>query len=343
MLNGSQPSSHSDSLPPAIHHPEPFRLSAASFPFITLSASLRRLMLIAEAIAPRLQFATLEGEPGTGKHHFAQVLHSKAPASRAAFRRCDARQWLASEADVSDFTGTLYLDRIDLLAPAGQGLLLNLIKHLQDNPPSHFLLLASSHTSLRALVSQNLFLPDLAFRLAAVRFGLPALREHREDIAPIAQALVDRICRHYQQPTAILSSGSLPKLLQYGWPGNVRELASVLETAILESTSGILRPADLILTSEPPLVSLPPASYALEEVPVPATATAPADLSLDRVIQSHIQFVLRLNRGNKLRAARQLGISRSTLYRVLAGESFSGSALESTADSPHSASDPSFA
>jgi DNA-binding NtrC family response regulator len=333
MYNGSQtsPHPHSPNFPtPAITGAEDAAPSGCP-PFVGLSSALRRLVLQAEITASRLQFATIEGEAGTGKHLFAQLVHQQSALHNLPFRRRDAREWLATEADSTLPSGTLYLDRTDLLASAGQGLLLNLIKMLQSSPTEdatrnrRFLLLVSAHTSLRQLASQGLFLPDLAFRLTAVRFPLPPLREHREDIAPIAQTLIDRICRRYQQPTAVLAQGTLPRLLQHTWPGNVRELASVLESAILDSTTGILRPADfnldLVQHPHPRQVTQPqspaPAHLNLSPIQLPLIQD---DLNLDAVIHRHIQLVLELNRGNKLRAARQLGISRSTLYRILAGE-----------------------
>jgi two-component system response regulator AtoC len=152
-------------------------------------------------------------------------------------------------------------------------------------------------------------LPDLAFRLTAVRFAIPPLRQRREDIAPLAQALLDRICTRYQQRPVYMAPGTLARLLQHNWPGNVRELASVLETALLEAVNGTIRPDDLALPSglEASAAELRPATHA-------------DTLNLDAVIQHHVQYVLDLNRGNKLRAARQLGISRSTLYRILGNE-----------------------
>lgn len=290
--------------------------SSACAPFICVSAALRRLVLQAEISAPRLHLAALEGEAGTGKHILAQNIHRQSGLAGQPFHRRDAREWLANEADASALSGTLYLDRVDLLASGGQGLLLNLIKALQSESASQprFLLLVSSHSSLRHLAAHGLFLPDLAFRLTAVRFSVPPLREHREDIAPIAQALIDRICRRYQQPTAVLAQGTLPHLLQHTWPGNVRELASLLESAILDSTTGILRPSDLAL--QPPRET----AQAAPTNPSATTAEVPSDLSLQAAIHRHIQLVLEVNRGNKLRTARQLGISRSTLYRLLAGE-----------------------
>jgi len=312
MLHGTQGQIHSSEASPGGEE----AVGVTAPPFVCVSAGLRRLLLQAEITAPRMQFAALEGEAGTGKHLFAQTLHKGSALAALPFRRRDAREWLASEADTTSLIGTLYLDRVDLLAPAGQGLLLNLVKMLQDAPPPRFLLLVSAHTSLRQMAGQGAFLPDLAFRLTAVRFVLPPLREHREDIAPITQALVDRICRRYQQPTAVLAPGTLPKLLQHIWPGNVRELASVLESAILDSTTGVIKPADLVLiTGRETSIASPESAQAQE-----TAADYLTDLTLDGVIHRHIQRVLELNRGNKLRAARQLGISRSTLYRILAGE-----------------------
>lgn len=291
-------------------------------PFICVGATLRRLLAQAEITAPRLRFATIEGDAGTGKHLFAQTVHRYSDHPHLPFRRRDAREWLANEADPSALTGTLLLDRADLLPALGQNLLLNLLKTLQNDPAhaARFLLLVSAHTSLRQMAGRGQFLPDLAFRLSAARFAIPPLREHREDIAPIAQALIDRICRHYQQPTAVLGPGALPRLLQHSWPGNVRELASVLESAILDSPSGAIRPSDLAIHAVADPVS-PPAPIPPGAAKPETDADSTSDLTLDAAILRHIQMVLELNRGNKLRAARQLKISRSTLYRLLSGES----------------------
>jgi two-component system response regulator AtoC len=329
--------------------------SAEPPPFVCLNAGLQRLTAQAEITVPRLQFATLEGGPGTGKHLFAQNIHRLSELYRVyglPFLRRDAREWLASDTDSNEMIGTLYLDRVDLLEPPGQSLLLNLVKMLQNQlgRPSRFLLLLSSHASLRQLASQGTFLPDLAFRLSAVRFYIPPLRERREDIAPITQALIDRICRRYQQPTAALAPGTLPHLLQHSWPGNVRELASVLESAILESTSGLIRPGDLALQLHQGYAQLSRAlatpGYFSPEVrngvgdglaaklpPPPGSGPGPSqDLTLDSAIRKHIELVLNMFHGNKLQAAKQLAISRSTLYRLLAGSGLqhtSGDRLDS--------------
>jgi len=286
--------------------------SSATLQIVGVSAAWRKLIMQADMAAPHLQIATVEGEHGSGKQTLARYLYSRSPLARANFQRRDAREWLATEADPAALAGFTYLDRVDLLAPPGQGLLLAVLKALQDRPPGRAILLASSQTSLRQMAGQGLLLPDLAFRLTAIRFAIPPLRQRREDIAPLAQFLLERICTRYQQRPMVLGPGSLPRLLQHNWPGNVRELASVLEAALLEAENGVIRPVDLALSDGP--------QTSFETPIVTQLSPQPADLSLDAVVRRHVQYVLDLNRGNKLRAARQLAISRSTLYRILGNE-----------------------
>jgi two-component system response regulator AtoC len=260
--------------------------------------------------APHVQVAALEGESGVGKQTLAHYLFSRSLLSQSSFQRRDAREWLVTDADPATLAGFTYLDRVDLLAPPGQGLLLGVLKALQDRPRGRAVVLASSQTPLRQMAGQGLLMPDLAFRLTAVRFAIPPLRQRREDIAPLAQFLLETICNRYQQRPVMLGAGSLARLLKHDWPGNVRELASVLEAALLEAVNGIIRPDDLALPS------------GFEKTPESLPAARPENLSLDTVIRHHVQYVLDLNHGNKLRAARALHISRSTLYRLLANESF---------------------
>jgi two-component system response regulator AtoC len=279
---------------------------------VGVSAAWRKLVMQAEIAAPHLQVAAIEGEPGIGKQTLARYLYSRSPLSNSAntsiFQRRDAREWLVTDADPSTLAGFTYLDRVDLLAPPGQGLLLGFLKALQDRPAGRAVVLASSQTPLRQMAGQGLLLPDLAFRLTAVRFAIPPLRQRREDIAPLAQFLLERICNRYQQRPVALGPGALGRLLQHTWPGNVRELASVLETALFEATNGVIRASDIGILNG---VDTPPSLQPVLEI---------ESLSLDSVIRHHVQAVLELNHGNKLRSARQLGISRSTLYRILANE-----------------------
>jgi DNA-binding NtrC family response regulator len=283
--------------------------AASAAPAVGVSAAWRKLLMQADVTAPHLQVAALEGEHGTGKHTLARYIFSRSPLAGTRFQRRDAREWLVTDADPATLAGFIYLDRVDLLAAPGQGLLLSVLKTLQDRPPGRAVLLASSQTSLRQMAARGLLMPDLAFRLTAIRFSIPPLRHRREDISPLAQSLLERICARYQHRPVVLAPGALARLLQYNWPGNVRELANVLEAALLEANNGVIHAGDLALPS------------GAETLADPQPAVRPESLELDAAIRQHVQYVLDLNRGNKLRAARQLQISRSTLYRILGNKS----------------------
>lgn len=304
MQNAAQVQSHLPAPGPTLVEIEP----ATGSQVAGVSAPWRKLLLQAEMAAPHVQVAAIEGEHGVGKQTLARFLLSRSPLAGSPFQRRDAREWLLREGDPNAMAGFTYLDRVDLLAAPGQGLLLGVLKALQDRPVGRVMLVASSQISLRQMAGQGLLMPDLAFRLTAVRFAIPPLRMRREDIPPISQALLDRICARYQHRPVELGPGALARLLQHSWPGNVRELASVLESALLEASSDIIRPGDL---------AVPTGSEPIAEAPLVAQA---GTLALDDVIHRHVQYVLDLNRGNKLRAAQQLRISRSTLYRILGNE-----------------------
>lgn len=276
---------------------------------VGVSACWRKLLLQAELAAPHLQVAVIEGEQGSGKYTLGRHLFQHSLLAGTRFQRRDACEWLATEGDARRVEGYLYLDRVDLLTPPGQNLLLAVLRGLQERQPGKAVLLASSHVPLRQMAAKGLFLPEVIYRLTAIRFAVPPLRQRREDIAPLAAALLDRFCARYRQRPVVLGPGSLARLLQHNWPGNVRELVGVLETAMLESMGGVIRPEDLALAE---------ASQPASQLQFAARST---DLSLDAAILNHVKYVLDLNRGNKLRAALGLGISRSTLYRILAEES----------------------
>lgn len=283
-------------------------VEAESYPPLQVagvSAAWNKLLQQAELTAPHLQVASLEGEHGSGKHTLARFVHSRSPLAHLPLRRRDAREWLATDGDAAMINGILYLDRVDLLAGIGQSLLAGVLRGLQERPPKTAAILASSLLPLRQMAAQGQLLPDLAFRLTGINFMVPSLRQRREDIAPIAQALLERLCARYKQRPVMLGPGALARLLQHSWPGNIRELASVLESALLEAKNGVILGANL---------PLPPEA---EAKPAATPAHVPEDLSLDAIIRSHVGYVIHLNDGNKLRAARQLRISRSTLYRIL--------------------------
>jgi len=276
--------------------------------FIDASPAMRRLLDQARIVAPHLRIATIEGESGSGKHTLAGVLYQRYVArhpeiSQWGFSRCDARDWLLSHTDPLSLAGFLLLDRVDLLAAPGQALLLRILKDLDFRSAGALVVLASSELPLRELARNGQFLTELAIRLTTVRLAVPPLRERKEDIVPLAGLFLNRISARYHLPAVVLTSGAIARLMEYHWPGNLLELSSILESAVIECSDGVIRGEDLSVSA-----ARLPASHSIHR---------PELLNLDDVIHQHILHVLDLNDGNKLRTARQLGISRSTLYRLL--------------------------
>ena len=274
---------------------------------IGVSASTRQLQRQAEIVGPHLRLATLEGEAGSGKHSLAKLLfrhwvEANCTWTKPEFKRRDAREWLLSE-PVAGAPKFVYLERVDLLSAPGQAAMLRILKVLNLGAAPAGAIAASSESSLRELAARNQFLPELAFRLTSVRFSVPPLRERREDIIPLANHFLETICNRYGLPLISLAPDAISYLLECPWPGNVRELSTVLESAILESPGSVIRFEDLSIRSVP--------------TRTPQITPGARTLNLDDVIRNHVLYVLDLNHGNKLRAARQLGISRSTLYRML--------------------------
>ena len=124
--------------------------SAGDTQVVGVSAAWRKLLLQAEMAAPHTQVATVEGEQGSGKQTLARYLLRHSPLAGSDFQRRDAREWLLEHGDPAEMAGFTYLDRVDLLGTPGQGLLLSVLKSLQDRPPGRVMLVASSQASLCA-------------------------------------------------------------------------------------------------------------------------------------------------------------------------------------------------
>jgi DNA-binding NtrC family response regulator len=293
------------------------------------SPGMRRLFEQLRLLAGHFRVAALEGEDGTGKSAVALVLHRLSPAAANPFVPCTASRFLQSsqgqdwDVDILDCAqgGTLFLDRTHSLDEQQQAGLFRFLLWLEHQ---QFLgsvriprqVMVTSSLSLRRLAAGNAFRNDLCSRLTAIRLAVPPLRERREDIPLLAQFFIDRFSHTYAKTVRGLGPGTVGPLLRYSWPGNVRELESMMTAASLSTESGWIRPIDLPnLSHFNPLTSSNPLASSL---PVDTSQPPAQDFSLDAAIRSHILRVLDETAGNKLRAAALLGISRSTLYRLLA-------------------------
>lgn len=293
---------------------------------VSRSLAMRRVCEQLQQVGPRVRLALIEGEAGTGKHLLARHIQARhaAPgvmvAEEASALFCaevsphtEVRPEPLRAAVRRAADGILLLRSIDELAPEPQGQLLRYIRSFETALsgekagilPSPSQVICTSRKPLRSQVLAGAFLPEIYYRLNAVSFSLPALRDRKEDIPSLAQMFIDSVSREQQRPLQGLGPGSLQILLRHLWPGNVRELESVIRAACLSGEGQWLRPIDLVI------LPLEPAGAKNGEPAIPENYT------LDGVIRRHILQVLKACDGNKARAASKLGISRSTLYRML--------------------------
>jgi len=173
-------------------------------------------------------------------------------------------------------------------------------------------------------VAQGTFRADLYYRLHVLPIRLPPLADRLEDLEPLADALLDDIARRSGLPHKALASDAMELLARHPWPGNIRELRNVLEQAALMTDDLVLGARHLSLPPMPAAAPVGPAA-----TPAPAAAAPAARKPLPQAIAElemrAIREALATTGGNKLAAAKLLGISRATLYEKLGSADDAGS------------------
>jgi len=167
-----------------------------------------------------------------------------------------------------------------------------------------FRIIASTSEDLRILVSTGRFSQELYHRLATVDITLPPLRERMEDLEELASHFLERFASVSGRAVWEITDEAMEQMQRYLWPGNVGELETVLRNSVLRSEGEVLEPHHL-------------PSCAAAASPEPLATSADNSVRLQDVIDHHVLRVLKDCGGNKLRASELLGISRSTLYRML--------------------------
>jgi DNA-binding NtrC family response regulator len=277
-----------------------FWLDGSSPAITQLRGQIRR-------VAPYFRTALLVGEPGCGEHVAAQMLHQLSPLAGHPFLDLASTEAIAlfdegSSEDAVASIGMFFISRPEQLSRSIQARLLYLLRKYRPHAPR---IVAFAQQSLRPFVSSNDFSPDLADSLGALRIVIPPLRNRAQDIPHLLTQLLARI--------AIQSGVRVPELAQdlrdaarsLPWRGNLIELTSAAQGLMERSTQLILHAQDL----DAVLGAISPSAS-----PYRSEARM---MRLDDVIQEHIRAVLSACNGNKLRTAEVLGISRSTLYRML--------------------------
>ncbi|MBW4026655.1 MAG: sigma-54-dependent Fis family transcriptional regulator [Acidobacteria bacterium] len=301
------------------------------------SPVMERLFTQMRTTAPHLRVAAIEGPSGAGKALAARTLHNAGPASAGRFVPTRATTFFAdSQALLAEAAGgTLFLSHIDELDRSQQARLADFmewLEHMHTRKVEYVprQLFASSRMPLRRLAGEGGLRPELSHRLSAICFVLPPLVERRQDISLLAERFIEDFSQRHGKPVRGLGPGALPRLQAHTWPGNVRELESVIHAAALSCEGQWIRPIDIPALNAS--VSFPSGREDADNGRWSTDAKAGAgavaqsleeEANLDRAILRHVQAVLTAVKGNKLRAAQLLGISRSTLYRLLEARSFS--------------------
>jgi DNA-binding NtrC family response regulator len=297
-------------------------------PFLGTSVAVRELEREARKVVSTDSPLLLLGETGSGKGVLAKWLYENGPRAKEAFVDVNcaglAREFLESELfghERGAFTGavaakpglletahhgTLFLDEIGDMDLQVQPKLLKVIedkrfRRLGDvrDRSVEVRLLAATHQDLGKLVEEGRFRRDLFFRVAAVPLRIPPLRERRADVVPMARWQLEAWTSRFPGKKLELLPAAEPLLESYSWPGNVRELRNVLERGALLSADGSIGPREL----------------RFEAAAGPRAAGPPEDWTLQQVERWHLGRVLEAEGGHVERAARRLGIPRSTLYQ----------------------------
>ena len=303
---------------------------------VTRSPALQRVIEMGAGVAASRAPVLVQGESGTGKELFARFLHEAGPRAGQAFVavNCAAlpRELLESELfghEKGAFTGaanrklgrfelahrgTLLLDEISEMELGLQAKLLRVLQEREidrlggSRPiPIDARVVATTNRDLRAMVAAGEFRRDLYYRLNVVPLTLPPLRERREDI----DLLTDHFLARFAAGTRLrIEEEARVCLREHVWPGNVRELEHTIERAVLLTSDGVIRAADVAVEDEPIALA---ATAAAEPVAAELAGRTVHEVERELIVQT-----LHKTRNNRTHAARLLGISVRTLRNKLA-------------------------
>ncbi len=296
------------------------------------SAEMNEIMRLVGRVLNSSSTVLLEGESGTGKELIANVLHYQGPRRDKPFVvvNCGAipENLLESELfgyDKGAFTGadkskeglferadggTFFLDEVDELTKALQ---VKLLRVLQDGEvrrlgalKSRILnvrVIAATSRDIKKLVEEGKFREDLFYRLHVYPIEIPPLRDRREDILPLAEHFLLKYKRKKPNEVKGFSPASQSVLFRYNWPGNVRELEHVIEKSIHLAEGKWIEPEDL----------------GLRQAVDDGSGSTKWTLTKERedLLRRRVETALKNHGGNKARAARELGIHRTQLYRYM--------------------------
>ncbi len=300
-----------------------------SVPLIGKSQAMGTVLQLTNKVARTDADVLVIGENGTGKELIVKEIHNNSRRADETFVSIDigtitetlfesemfghvkgaftdAREdkpgWFETASD-----GTLFLDEIGNLSLNMQSKLLTAIQNrviyrVGSKTPISFdiRLICATNKNLEEMVSKNLFREDLYYRINTIVIELPPLRDRGEDILLLAGHFLKEYAGKYEKFNLKFSSKTLDRLMKYGWPGNVRELRHSIEKAVILCESDILTPEEFI-------VSHSAQNKDLQQKP----------LTFAEIEKQALQIALNNNNGSVLKASKELGLARQTMYNKM--------------------------
>jgi len=305
----------------------------APFGLIGGSALVRKLVATIRRVGGSDVPVLIEGETGSGKELVARGIHDASRRRERPFVvvNCGAISPDLIESELfghekGSFTGataqrkgafelanagSIFLDEIGELPIALQPKLLRALEQKEvkrvggnDLLLADVRILAATNRNLREEIARKTFREDLFFRIGAITVSIPPLRDRREDVAPIARHFLSGMENPTAGPLPVLSPAALDALISHDWPGNVRELRNAIQRAVVMAESGELTAHDF--------------SFLRRAAKGGAEPEGPSGLSRwEQAERTSILGELARQTGNKTKAARELGIAKSTLFEKL--------------------------
>ncbi|MCL4511457.1 MAG: sigma-54 dependent transcriptional regulator [Bacteroidetes bacterium] len=297
---------------------------------IGASEGMKRVFATIQKVAKTDANVLILGENGTGKELVARAIHRQSHRNKQIFLSVDVGALSENlfESELFGYVkgaftdakedrpgrfeiasgGTLFLDEIANLTPNLQVKLLAAIQNRQVTrlgssvpKPIDIRLICATNLPLEELTSENRFRQDLLYRINTVEIKLPPLRERAEDIPLLSDHFLQMYCKKYNKPSKKISAQALSKLQNYHWPGNVRELQHTIERVVIMSETETLQLGDFYFSShDSKEENLGINSFQLEQA---------EKMLIIKAVSKH--------GGNLTKAAKELGITRASLYRRL--------------------------
>lgn len=317
-------------------------MTSERLPWVSEDPASLRLFELAQKVAPTATTLLIVGESGSGKDHLARLVHEIGPRRDAPYLKIDCASLpphlVESELfghERGSFTGaverklgrlemggagTIVLDEVAALSPEAQGKMLRVLQERSferlggtETLQIAARIIALTNVDLPGAVKNGTFREDLYFRLNVLTLAVPALRDRRADILPLAQHLLSIVRVVHGRGAATLSEASRRMLLAYAWPGNIRELRNALERAIVFSRGSMIMSEGAAAEGGENILEPPDFPENIRTVAGGAAHYGAELLSLEEIERNAIAATLEATRYQITRSSKILGISRKTL------------------------------